>query len=167
MNFKSPLWVVASILLFLLPEMQIEKMWKTDSANLDAPIISYQEIVELKYDYDWQEHYVIVDVRSDEETAVSMIPGAITMAEFEETALEHENKEVIVYCTIGVRSAKYTNKLIEEGWQAWNYKGSILDWCEHEQSLETIQGDPTNRVHTYSWWYSVPAMYSAQSNRAG
>ena len=113
-----------------------------------------------------RDRYVIVDVRSDEEIAVSLIPGAITQAEFEQTLLDHENKEVIVYCTIGVRSAKYANKLIEEGWQARNYKGSILDWCEHKQSLETIQGDPTNRVHTYSWWYSVPAMYSAEWDNA-
>ena len=69
--------------------------------------------------------------------------------------------------TIGVRSGKYASKLIEEGWDACNYKGSILDWCENKQSLETIQGVPTNRVHTYSWWYSVPTMYAAEWKRVG
>jgi len=108
-----------------------------------------------------RDHFVIVDVRSNVETDISMIPGALTKSEFEESENLHQGKTIIVYCTVGVRSGKYVAELREKGWQAQNYQGSILDWCENKLPLNTRDGRATNQVHTYSARYSVPQEYIA------
>ena len=126
-----------------------------------APVILADQIRELQVDHTQRDHFVVVDVRSKAETDVSMIPGAITKSEFEESLSQHQGKTVIVYCTVGVRSGKYAAKLNQQGWEAWNYKGSILDWCQRELLLNTRDGKKTNQVHTYSARYSVPQNYVA------
>jgi len=102
-----------------------------------------------------------VDARSEAESGVSVIPGAITRTEFERTAVDHQGKEIIAYCTVGVRSGKFVNQLIQQGWKAWNYQGSIIDWCENKLPLVTHDGTKTQQVHTYSARYSVPDDYEA------
>ena len=105
--------------------------------------------------------FVLVDVRAPEEVAVSMIPGAITQQQFEKSSQRFRDGTVIVYCTIGYRSGQYASKLIEQGFTAKNFKGSILAWCEANQPLVTPQGVATNRVHTYSSKYKVSEKYKA------
>lgn len=101
-------------------------------------------------------NFVVVDVRTPEEAGVSVIPGAVTKDRFERDVQEYKDVLVIPYCTVGVRSEAYAQQLIEKGFQAKNYKGSILDWIQNGLPLETLDGEPTNRVHTYSDDYSVP-----------
>ncbi len=105
--------------------------------------------------------FVLVDVRASEESNVSMIPGAISKNHFEKNIEQFRDRTVIVYCTIGYRSGLYATNLIEDGFAAKNFKGSILAWCAAEQPLVTPAGKPTNRVHTYSSKYKVPATYKA------
>ena len=103
--------------------------------------------------------FVLVDVRSDAETKISIIPGAITKTQYEENRSKYEGRTVIAYCTFGGRSGKYATKLAKAGIQVKNYEGSILDWVKRELPLVTRQGVPTNRVHTYNDQYDVPAAY--------
>jgi len=105
--------------------------------------------------------FVLVDVRSPKETAVSVIPGAIPKEQFEKNAKQFRDRTVITYCTVGYRSDKYARKLIQQGFTAKNFKGSILGWCRANQPLVTLQGEATNRVHTYSSSNKVPARYKA------
>ena len=58
---------------------------------------------------------LLVDVRSPEESGVSMIPGAITQAAYEKEASKYEGYRVVSYCTVGVRSERYTRKLRKAG----------------------------------------------------
>ena len=123
--------------------------------------ITALQIRSLQTDEKSKNRFVVVDVRSKEETDVSVIPGSLTKSEFEKTASQHHGKTVIVYCTTGVRSNDYAGTLNQKGWRAWNYKGSILDWCKNEFPLMTQDGKPTKRVHTYSRWYPAPGEYVA------
>ena len=132
--------------------------WVLGQMNRNTPVISAAEIRALQNDPNHQNSFVIVDVRSKSETDVSMIPGALTKSEFEEAANQHQGKLVIIYCTIGVRSGSYATSLIRKGWQAFNYKGSILDWCQNKHPL-MADGSETNKVHTYNRRYSVPDNY--------
>jgi sodium/bile acid cotransporter 7 len=91
---------------------------------------------------------VIVDTRGDDERAVSMIPGALSQEEFEERREELAGREVVTYCTIGYRSGLYTEKLVEEGWTAFNLRGSIVSWT-HVGGALVEDGAPTKRVHVY------------------
>ncbi len=127
----------------------------------DDHVIKVSQIQKLQKDKTFKDRYVIVDTRAPEESSVSMLPGAITMAQFEKSPKTHQGKTVIAYCTIGYRSGKYAAKLRQQGWSAFNYKGSILDWCKQKLPLITPDGKPTKRVHTYSSRYAAPAGYEA------
>ena len=103
--------------------------------------------------------FVVVDVRSDAEVDVSVIPGAITKAQFEKNHKKYADLVVIPYCTVGGRSTAYATQLVKDGWKVKNYKGSILQWITDELPLVTLEGKPTNRVHISSARYRVPAKY--------
>lgn len=103
--------------------------------------------------------FVVVDVRSAKEVNVSVIPGAITQAQFEKDAAKYQGKLVIPYCTVGGRSGAYAKQLVGKGVKVKNYQGSILKWIDAGLPLVTLDGEPTNRVHTYSDRYRVPAKY--------
>ena len=105
--------------------------------------------------------FVLVDVRSDKELTVSIIPGAITKAQYEKNRNQYLGRLVIPYCTVGVRSGKYAAQLQKKGVKTKNFKGSILAWVDANLPLVTLNGTPTNRVHTYSDRYRVPANYRA------
>jgi rhodanese-related sulfurtransferase len=104
--------------------------------------------------------FILVDVRSVAESQVSIIPGAITKAEFEKNLAQYQGRTVIPYCTVGGRSGRYAQDLAKQGVTVMNYKGSILEWCKEKQPLVTSEGKTTNRVHIYSSNYKVPAEYS-------
>lgn len=103
--------------------------------------------------------FIVVDVRSEAEVNVSIIPGAITKAEFEKNREQYKGRTVIPYCTVGVRSGAYAKQLAKDGVDVKNYKGSILEWVGAELPLVTLDGKSTNRVHTYSGRYRIPAKY--------
>lgn len=134
--------------------------WALNQIKDSAPLVTASQIRNLQSDENNECHFVIVDVRSKAETDVSMIPGALTKSEFERGLQQHYGKSVIVYCTIGFRSGIYAASLKRKGWKAWNYKGSILDWCGNNLPL-TLAGKETNRVHTYNRWLSAPENYIA------
>ena len=134
--------------------------WRTSKTRATA-----DQIRELQCNESLKDRYVVVDVRAKAESDVSIIPGAITKAEFGQTKTEHVGKTIIAYCTIGFRSGLYVKSLKRNGWNAWNYRGSIIDWCENKFPLATLDSEATNRVHTYNRWYSVPDEYVAVPER--
>ncbi len=103
--------------------------------------------------------FVVVDVRSDAEINVSVIPGAITKAQFEKNKQLYEGRTVIPYCTVGGRSGAYAKQLAGSGMKVKNYQGSILKWIDAGLPLVTLDGKPTHRVHTHSSRYRVPEKY--------
>lgn len=105
--------------------------------------------------------FVLIDVRSEKETAVSVIPGAITAKMFEKDKAKYADRQAIAYCTSGYRSNQFAAKLITRGRSAKNFKASILGWCRARQPLRTLDGKPTRRVHTYSSRNRVPDQYEA------
>ena len=103
---------------------------------------------------------LLVDVRSQKEIDVSMIPGAVTREEFERNAQRYvEEYRIVPYCTVGARSKAYTKELRERGIDAVNFEGSIIGWAEAELPLVTRDGEPTRRVHTWSSAFQVPESY--------
>ncbi len=127
----------------------------------EVPIVTAEQIRALQTDDNFKERFVVVDVRADKEVEVSIIPGAIKQAQFNRTKDDHDGKMVVAYCTVGYRSGIFVKQLLSEGWDAWNYQGSILDWCEHHFPVVTLEGVATNRVHTYDARYKLPSEYTA------
>lgn len=104
-------------------------------------------------------NFVLVDVRSEAEYKVSVIPGAITKAAYEKDVKKYQGRTVIPYCLSGGRSKAYAKQLVSKGVKVQNYQGSILAWVDAELPLTTIEGKPTKRVHTVSDRHHVPAKY--------
>ncbi|QDS94642.1 hypothetical protein FF011L_34220 [Roseimaritima multifibrata] len=157
---------VAALLFVAIPTILVAQFGKFFFGSPAVPEVTVQQLQKLNAKqpeelYKINEQYLILDVRAPEEYQVSMIPGAITQEQFEKNQAEYRNRTIIVYCTIGYRSEKYAKKLIADGFIAQNFKGSILDWCRAGMPLVTMQGEQTNRVHTYSSEYKVPPNYTA------
>jgi rhodanese-related sulfurtransferase len=135
----------------------IEEMYegyKGDFPNIDA--VWPADIAEA-YAAD---ELILVDVRENDEQAVSMIPGAISKEKFEQGKDAYADKRVIVLCTIGYRSGVYVKELAEQGFKAENLAGSILMWAHEGLPLEDSDGQPTKQVHIYGKkWDLLPEGY--------
>ncbi|MHC5009425.1 MAG: rhodanese-like domain-containing protein [Planctomycetota bacterium] len=125
---------------------QIEAMYASTRRHFrDIQEISAEDAKDILR----EENTVVVDVRTAEEQAISMIPGAIPSTDFEQNMAKYENARVICYCTIGHRSGLYTKALQERGWNALNMKGAILAWTHAGGELTSSEG-PTQRVHVHN-----------------
>ncbi|KAA1258698.1 molybdopterin biosynthesis protein MoeB [Rubripirellula obstinata] len=130
---------------------QLQKMLAENQTKIDEAKAADAKLPEPDF--------VVVDVRSDKEINVSIIPGAISKAQYEKDSAKYQDKLVIPYCTVGGRSGAYARELAGKGVNVKNYKGSILKWVDAGLPLITPEGQPTNRVHTYSDRYRIPAKY--------
>lgn len=103
---------------------------------------------------------ILVDVRTPEEQAVSMIPGAITRSDFERNQDQYVEKRIILHCTIGYRSGLYAKELAQKGIEAENLVGSLLLWAHEGLPLHDSQGAPTTKIHVYGKkWNLLPMGY--------
>jgi len=152
-SHSAAAWLAALALALLAPLAGAQGLF-----GGSVPTITLEEIREAE---EKGEPLQFVDVRSAEEMAVSMLPGAITRREYERNPGAYEDARIVPYCTVGARSSKYTRELRERGITAVNYRGSIIDWVEHGEPLVTPDGEPTKQVHTYSDRFSVPEPYVA------
>jgi rhodanese-related sulfurtransferase len=100
---------------------------------------------------------LLLDVRSKVEFADSHLASA-QQADDADAALallaaSDKNAPVVVYCSVGYRSGKVAEALLQRGHkQAWNLEGSLFEWAN--SGLPMVQADkPTTLVHPYdkSW----------------
>ena len=84
----------------------------------------------------------LVDVREQNEYDEEHIPGAtlVPLSEFmrryEGDLPEDKDREVIVHCRSGARSAQAVTFLLENGYNALNVEGGILAWKGAELPTE-------------------------------
>lgn len=108
-----------------------------------------------------RENIFLVDVRTEPEQAVSMIPGAVPRSLFENEKGEHKDQTIVTYCTIGYRSGKYALELQGEGFKVYNLRGSMLAWAHAHRPVVNPSGIETWRVHVYGpKWDLLPAGYT-------
>lgn len=104
---------------------------------------------------------VLVDERTPEEQAVSMIPGALRAKDLQTRWEDFRGKSVIVYCTIGYRSGKLAQALRARGVAAVNIRGGLLGWV-HAGGPVADAGGPVKRIHVYGkTWDLAPAGFEA------
>lgn len=83
----------------------------------------------------------IVDVRTDEETAMGVIPGAkkIPMDQIEDNLSYFSDKEkYYIICAAGVRSNKVAEYLNEQGIDAVNVEGGMKAWGDEGTDINSI-----------------------------
>lgn len=114
-----------------------------------VPFISVDELKGNTKDY------YILDAREPDEYATSHIPGAhyIGYDDLDLSALEGiaKDKKIVVYCSIGYRSEKIGEKLLDRGFMnVQNLYGSIFEWSNRGFPVYNADGQVTTKVHTYN-----------------
>ena len=98
------------------------------------------------------ENVHLIDVRTSQEYQTSHIPTAVNIERAGEVDLD-KDAPIVVYCSVGVRSAKFADQLIQLGFSnVHNLTGSIFQWANNGYPL--VRGDsPETVVHPYnkSW----------------
>lgn len=112
------------------------------------PLISAEQMLEAN-------QFVLLDTREAKEYKVSHIPGSkwvgyndftsdrVAQVSFEDT--------VVVYCSIGYRSERIGEQLLELGYKnVFNLYGGIFDWVNRHNEVVNTKDSATTRVHGYS-----------------
>ena len=97
-------------------------------------------------------HPVIVDVREGREFAVSHLRAAENLSTAQEIARHYPDREteIVVYCSVGYRSAEVAQQLIELGYnRVVNLRHSIFSWANQGLPLVNSSGE-TDKVHPYN-----------------
>ena len=106
-----------------------------------------------------QNRVVFVDVRDPAERAVSMLPGALTEAEYLKAPQRFREKIVLCYCTIGYRSGLFVKKYGPKYPNLYNLSGGFILWLHAGGTMEK-DGSGTLQVHVYGRkWALQPEGY--------
>lgn len=116
-----------------------------------VPLITPEKLAE-KLETD--SNIVLLDSREIGEYKVSHIDGAkfIGFNDFKMKSVEDipKDAQIIVYCSLGVRSELIAEKLIEDGYtNVENLYGGIFEWVYDDFEIVDKKGEVTNEVHTY------------------
>lgn len=121
----------------------------------DVPYMSVQELAMPKT------KAKILDARSIEEYNVSHLKDAV-FVDYNKFSLKKttqllpdKNELIVVYCSIGLRSAKIAQQLKDEGYtNVFNLYGGIFDWKNNNFSVFDLNGQKTEKVHVYNKYWS-------------
>merc|ERR1719356_555503 len=102
---------------------------------------------------------LFVDVRPQSERDVSIIKGAITLADFEaDPDTLGQGKAVVLYCTIGCRSSSQLQRWLDMGYQnMYNFRLSIIGWAHAGGEFVDPAGEAVQRVWGSAEYF--PARY--------
>jgi len=101
----------------------------------------------------------IIDTRELEEYKISHIESA-HYASYSDFDIEPyldlpRDTTVVVYCSIGYRSEKIGEQLLEVGFtKVFNLYGSLFEWANQGYPMVDQSGEPTKTVHTYNKQWS-------------
>lgn len=111
---------------------------------------------------------LLLDARTPEEFAVSHLPGAVRVdPNASSEALADEvatlrgsdcERPVVVYCSVGIRSARVVERLQQAGIDAvYNLDGAIFRWASEGRPV-LCDGEPVRDVHPYNavWGRLLP-----------
>ncbi|MCY7409776.1 MAG: rhodanese-like domain-containing protein [Chitinophagales bacterium] len=101
---------------------------------------------------------LFLDAREIEEYKVSHLKNAANVGynKFDIACMKSVSKEqpIIVYCSVGYRSEKISEKLFDAGFKnVQNLYGGIFEWVNEGNVVYDSAGKPTSSVHAYdhSW----------------
>ena len=130
--------------------------WKGINATIDRqyPMVKDIDIDSLKDSLDQGKPVLLIDVRDKEEFAVSHLPGAVNLTQAREVTVA-KDAAIVVYCSVGVRSASFAKELSERGFtDVRNLRGSIFAWGNKGYPLRRGV-TPVTVVHPYDKKWGV------------
>lgn len=131
-----------------------ELTWKLLKADIRhrLPDVLQMTVAELAATN--MQEYVLVDVRKDAEYKVSHLKDAVNLTDVDKIIelIKDKNKKVVVYCSVGYRSAYVAKDLMSRGvTNVYNLEGSIFEWVNlghtvYDNKGVTVYVHPYNRV---------------------
>lgn len=102
---------------------------------------------------------LFLDARESKEFAISHINEAqyVGYEDFDTTLVANLSKDqpIVVYCSIGYRSEKIAERLVEMGFQdVANLYGGIFEWKNQGKQVVDKQGE-TEKVHGYNRTWGI------------
>ena len=129
---------------------KLVKAWVNRSFP-NVPAMTTQELADLLQNGD-DLPPIVIDARKNEEFAVSHLPNAHharDVAAVQQLGIT-PNQPIVVYCSIGYRSARLVEKLQEAGFSsAKNLAGSIFQWANEGRPVMR-DGEIVEEVHPYN-----------------
>ena len=115
-----------------------------------VPLVKSDKLVEWKE----ENNVYILDTRESAEYKVSHIQNAIEVGydNFELSLVKDipKNAKLVVYCSVGYRSERIGEKLINEGYiSVFNLYGGIFDWVNSGNPVFDADGKVA-KVHAYN-----------------
>ena len=117
---------------------------------------TFVKAIVLKEWMDLKKQVTILDTREAKEFQTSHLPKAFHLG-YDNFSLENSVKlfkkdEVIIcYCSVGYRSQKIAEKLLNAGYKkVYNLYGGIFNWVNLGYEIVDAKGEKTNRVHAYN-----------------
>jgi rhodanese-related sulfurtransferase len=103
---------------------------------------------------------LLLDAREWSEYQVSHIKNAtyVGYEQFEIGKLQSINKKqkIVVYCSVGYRSEKISEKLKQAGFaDVSNLYGGIFEWVNQGNTVVDNQGNVTENIHAYNKTWGV------------
>ncbi len=97
----------------------------------------------------------VLDIREKEEYQVSHLKNARNAGYFwfdMRTIYDIPfDAHVVVYCSVGNRSGKIAEKLLNAGYKnVYNLYGGIFEWVNSGQPVYKLNGAQTSEIHTYN-----------------
>lgn len=95
----------------------------------------------------------LIDVRGSDEYQVSRLPGAENYPSAAAIAAAHPDRDqpIVVYCSVGYRSAEVAAELARLGYgEVYNLRHSIFAWANANRPMVNASG-PTDKAHPYNF----------------
>jgi len=117
--------------------------------SFSVPVIGVEDLKDM------YNQPLLLDAREKSEYDVSHIEGAqyIGYKKLDLSVLDTVTKDqtIVVYCSIGYRSEKIGEKLINMGYtNVFNLYGSIFEWVNRGNEVVDENDEATKEVHTYN-----------------
>jgi rhodanese-related sulfurtransferase len=114
---------------------------------------------------------LILDARTQVEYNVSHIKTAVRIdpiaPDFTTLLSGSHNTPIVVYCSVGYRSAKIVQQLQNQGFsQVFNLSGGIFQWVNEGRPIFQDEKSPASFVHPYDamWGNLLKYQYRDKSN---
>lgn len=126
-----------------------QAMLHTLYQRTEVPLLHPSELDDLS-------QYLILDVRSEAEYAVSHLPQAhfVNYDAPDAATLDSllkTQRPVLVYCSVGYRSAQLGKQLLQRhSAPVYNLYGGLFGWANAQRPLLNASGDTTLSVHGFS-----------------
>jgi rhodanese-related sulfurtransferase len=154
--------MIMSVAMLMLGNASAQRRVKSGSYNTMLNKLLKHTVPEISVDSlsKCKNNVILLDAREPGEYKVSRIQHAIPVGynEFNIDAVKNISKEsaIVVYCSVGYRSEKITEKLRAAGYKnVANLYGGIFEWKNQQHAVVDEQGAVTEKVHAYSKLWGI------------